>query len=260
MPQNEHIELHRKRHGRRLDHEERTRKKEAREPRVRARKAKKLRGIKAKRYNKERFSEKVQLRKKFKAFEEKGTEIAVDRPDEGAVPAYLLDRKDKQAGKAISAQVKQKVKDKAAKYNVPLPKVRAQSENEVFREVKSGKRGKSWKRMVTKVTFVPESFTRKPPKFERFIRPTGLRFKKAHVTHPELKTTFHLPIIGVKRNPSSAMYTSLGVITKGTIIEVNISELGMVTAGGKVVWGKYAQVTNNPENDGCINAVLLLSK
>ena len=116
------------------------------------------------------------------------------------------------------------------------------------------------KRMVTKVTFVPESFTRKPPKFERFIRPTGLRFKKAHVTHPELKTTFHLPIIGVKRNPSSAMYTSLGVITKGTIIEVNISELGMVTAGGKVVWGKYAQVTNNPENDGCINAVLLLSK
>ena len=114
--------------------------------------------------------------------------------------------------------------------------------------------------MVTKVTFVPESFTRKPPKFERFIRPTGLRFKKAHVTHPELKTTFHLPIIGVKRNPSSAMYTSLGVITKGTIIEVNISELGMVTAGGKVVWGKYAQVTNNPENDGCINAVLLLSK
>ena len=46
---------------------------------MRAKKAKKLRGIKAKRYNKERFSEKVQLRKKFKAFEEKGTEIAVDR-------------------------------------------------------------------------------------------------------------------------------------------------------------------------------------
>ena len=41
--------------------------------------------------------------------------------------------------------------------------------------------------MVTKVTFVGENFTRKPPKFERFIRPMGLRFKKAHVTHPELK-------------------------------------------------------------------------
>lgn len=42
------------------------------------------------------------------------------------------------------------------------------------------------------------------------------------------------------------MYTQLGVLTKGTIIEVNVSELGMVTTGGKVVWGKYAQVTNNP--------------
>lgn len=31
-------------------------------------------------------------------------------------------------------------------------------------------------------------------------------------------------------------------MTKGTIIEVNVSELGLVTAGGKVVWGKYAQV------------------
>lgn len=35
-----------------------------------------------------------------------------------------------------------------------------------------------------------------------------------------------------------------------------MSELGMVTTGGKVVFGKYAQITNNPENDGCINAVL----
>ena len=52
------------------------------------------------------------------------------------------------------------------------------------------------------------------------------------------------------------MYTQLGVLTKGTVIEVNVSELGMVTAGGKVVFGKYAQITNNPENDGCINAVL----
>ena len=41
----------------------------------------------------------------------------------------------------------------------------------------------------------------------------------------------------------SFLLSSLGVITKGTVIEVNISELGMVTAGGKVVWGKYAQVS-----------------
>jgi hypothetical protein len=31
-------------------------------------------------------------------------------------------------------------------------------------------------------------------------------------------------------------------IRAGTIIEVNVSELGLVTPAGKVVWGKYAQV------------------
>ncbi|XP_030974505.1 uncharacterized protein LOC115994472 [Quercus lobata] len=40
--------------------------------------------------------------------------------------------------------------------------------------------------------------------------------------------------------------------------QVNVSELGLVTPAGKVVWGKYAQVPNNPENDGCLNAVLLV--
>jgi ribosome biogenesis protein NSA2 len=81
---------------------------------------------------------------------------------------------------------------------------------------------------------------------------------KANVTHPELQATFQLEILGVKKNPSSALYTTLGVITKGTIIEVNVSDLGLVTPAGKVVWGKYAQVTNNPENDGCINCLLLV--
>ena len=103
-----------------------------------------------------------------------------------------------------------------------MPKVKAISESEVFKVVKTGKsRRKAWKRMVTKATFVGESFTRKPPKFERFIRPMGLRYTKAHVTHPELKATFHLPIIGVKKNPSSPLFTSLGVLTKGTVIEVS---------------------------------------
>jgi Ribosomal protein S8e len=75
----------------------------------------------------------------------------------------------------------------------------------------------------------------------------------------DLKATFQLQILGVKKNPQSPMYTQLGVMTKGTVIEVNVSELGMVTTGGKVVFGKYAQITNNPENDGCINAVLRAS-
>lgn len=260
MPQNEHIELFRKRHGRRFDYEERKRKKEARQPHEQSKTAKKLRGIKAKLHNKKRHSEKIQMKKTLKMHEERKTkQKAEDTVPKGVEPAYLLDRQEQTSAKVLSNMIKQKRKEKAGKWDVPLPKVKAVSEAEVFKVVKSGKsKRKAWKRMVTKVTYVGEGFTRKPAKFERFIRPMGLRFKKAHVTHPELKATFNLPIIGVKKNPSSPMYTSLGVITKGTIVEVNISELGLVTQTGKVVWGKYAQVTNHPENDGCINAVLLV--
>lgn len=259
MPQNEHIELHIKRHGRRLDYEERKRKKEARKVHKDSKKAQTLRGIRAKLYNKQRFNEKVQMKKTIKAHEQKEVRQREERDDTEALPAYLLDREEQSRGKTLSNMLKQKRKEKAGKWDVPIPKTRAVSEAEVFRELRSGKRKKkSWKRMVTKVTFVGDNFTRKPPKFERFIRPMGLRFKSAHVTHPELKQTFNLPIVGVKKNPSSSLYTSLGVITKGTVIEVNISELGLVTQTGKVVWAKYAQVTNNPENDGCINAVLLV--
>ena len=39
---------------------------------------------------------------------------------------------------------------------------------------------------------------------------------------------------------------------------VALHQIIITSHGGKVVWGKYAQVTNNPENDGCINAVLLV--
>lgn len=246
-------------YGRRLDYEERKRKREAREPHKRAERARSLRGIKAKIFNKERRNEKIQMKKKIKAHEQKRVKEKSDKPQDGAIPTFLLDRNVTRDSKVLSNMIKQKRKEKVGKWDVPIPKVRAQSESEVFKVVRSGKtKRKSWKRMVTKVTFVGENFTRKPPKFERFIRPMALRFKTAHVSHPELKATFSLPIIGVKKNPTSPMYTSLGVITKGTIIEVNISELGLVTNSGKVVWGKYAQVTNNPENDGCINAVLLV--
>jgi len=261
MPQNEHIELHRKRHGYRLDYHERKRKKEARAPKTRSTKAQKLRGLKAKLYNKQRHSEKVQMKKTIKMHEEKPTKQKSknEKVPDGAIPAYLLDRETQNRAKVLSNSIKQKRKEKAGKWDVAIPKVRAQSEAEVFKIIKTGKtRRKAWKRMVTKACFVGEGFTRKPPKFERFIRPMALRYTKAHVTHPELKATFQLPIVGVKKNPSSPMYTSLGVMTKGTVIEVNVSELGLITQGGKVVWAKYAQVTNNPENDGCINAVLLV--
>jgi ribosome biogenesis protein NSA2 len=72
-----------------------------------------------------------------------------------------------------------------------------------------------------------------------------------------------LEILGVKKNPQSTVYTTLGVITKGTVIEVrgrdgrpycvqagrrvtgvfvqvNVSELGLITNTGKVVWGAFS--------------------
>jgi ribosome biogenesis protein NSA2 len=260
MPQNEHIELHRKRFGRKFDYEEKKRKKEARLAHERSEFAQKVHGLRAKFLNKKRYQEKATMKKTLAVHEERTNKHKdEDAVPKGAVPSYLLDREGQNRAKVLSNTVKQKRKEKAGKWSVPIPKVRPIAEAEMFKVIKTGKRkAKAWKRMITKATFVGEGFTRKPPKYERFIRPRSLRYKKAHVTHPELKTTFYLDIIGVKKNPQSPLYTNLGVVTKGTVIEVNVSELGLVTQSGKVVWGKYAQVTNNPENDGCINAVLLV--
>jgi ribosome biogenesis protein NSA2 len=71
-------------------------------------------------------------------------------------------------------------------------------------------------------------------------------------------SSVQLSILSVKKNPQNPLYTQLGVLSKGTVLEINVSELGIVTTSGKVVWGRYAQVTSNPENDGCVNAVLLV--
>lgn len=199
------------------------------------------------------------MKKTLKMHEEKDAEVKVNNDNQAAIPSYLLDRDEVNRSKILSNTIKQKRKEKAGKWTLPVPKVKPLTEDEMFKQTKSGKRKqKAWKRTINKICFVGDNFTRKPPKYERFIRPMGLRFKKANVTHPELKTTFQLDILGVKKNPQSSLYTGLGVITKGTILEVNVSELGLVTQGGKVIWGKYAQVTNNPENDGCINCVLLV--
>lgn len=260
MPQNEYIKESIKRFGRRFDHEERMRKKKAREPKKIAKTARKLRGIKAKLFTKKRYSEKATMKKTIKAHQEKDAKTKDgDEVKPGAVPAYLLDREQVRRTKVLSNMIKQKRKEKAGKWQVPIPKVKAMTEDEMFKILRTGKRKKkAWKRVVNKISFVGDNFTRKAPKYERYIRPSALRQKKAHVTHPELKMTFHLDIVSVKKNPQSLLYTSLGVITKGTIIEVNVSELGLVTQTGKVIWAKYAQVTNNPDMDGCINALLLV--
>ena len=53
----------------------------------------------------------------------------------------------------------------AGKWAVPLPKVKPIADDEMFKTVITGKKkSKSWKRMVTKVTFVGDNFTRKAPK------------------------------------------------------------------------------------------------
>lgn len=243
-----------------MDQMERDRKREARKSHKMSKFAQKSFGLKAKLFNQKRFKEKAAMKKTIALHQQGSNKHANDEKlNDGAVPAYLLDREEVSRAKVLSNTVKQKRKEKAGKWTVPIPKVKPVADDEMFKQFKSGKRQKkNWKRMITKVTFVGDAYTRKAPKYERFIRPTGLRMKKAHVTHPELKTTFCLDILGVKKNPSSSLYTNLGVMTKGTIVEVNVSELGLVTQSGKVVWGKYAQVTNNPELDGCINAVLLV--
>ena len=94
--------------------------------------------------------------------EEKQTKTKSDENvQEGAVPAYLLDREKQNRAKVLSNMIKQKRKEKAVcntliicnivfvllnktlnkkgKWEVPLPKVKAMSESEVFKVVKTGK-------------------------------------------------------------------------------------------------------------------------
>eukprot|EP00767_Chilomastix_cuspidata_P007612 gnl/Chilomastix_cuspidata/835.p1 GENE.gnl/Chilomastix_cuspidata/835~~gnl/Chilomastix_cuspidata/835.p1 ORF type:complete len:261 (-),score=120.09 gnl/Chilomastix_cuspidata/835:1032-1814(-) len=259
MPQGDHIDLHRRRHGRRFDAEERERKRVAREHRVIAKKSRKLRGIKAKLHSDRRRREKIQMRKVIQQHEEKTTNRKAEKPTTSApLPAYLLDRGEAVRSKVLAAAARQRTASRSTAHALPIPRVRPQSESEVLRVLRTGKRKrKQWKRLVARPVFVPLDFTRNPPKLERFVRPNALRYRDANVTHPELGVTVKLRIIGVKKNPSGQLLTSLGVLARGTVIEVNVAGLGLVTASGKVVWGKYAQITNNPERDGCVNAVLL---
>lgn len=132
-----------------FDHDERVRKRTARERTQVSKDAQNLRGLRAKLFQKQRYRDKVQLRKTIKEREEKNVSSAGDAAPADARPAYLLDRSAEKNAKSISTSIKQKRADKAARFNVPLPKVKGLSEEEVFSVVTSGKRkNKSWKRMV----------------------------------------------------------------------------------------------------------------
>ena len=58
----------------------------------------------------------------------------------GAVPAYLLDREGVSRAKILSNTVKQKRKEKAGKWSVPVPKVRPITESEMFKVITTGKK------------------------------------------------------------------------------------------------------------------------
>lgn len=142
------------------------RKKEARQAHRSSKVSQSLTGLKAKLHNRKRHIAKIQMKKQIKQHEQRN--IKQSEPSalpDGAVPTYLLDRAQEKTAKQLSSMVKQKRKEAAARFSVPLPKVRGMAEEEVFKVLKTGKsKGKSWKRVITKPTFVGEGFTRRPVK------------------------------------------------------------------------------------------------
>lgn len=142
------------------------RKKEAREAHRSSKVSQSLTGLKAKLHNRKRHIAKIQMKKQIKQHEQRN--IKQSEPSalpDGAVPTYLLDRAQEKTAKQLSSMVKQKRKEAAARFSVPLPKVRGMAEEEVFKVLKTGKsKRKSWKRVITKPTFVGEGFTRRPVK------------------------------------------------------------------------------------------------
>ena len=58
----------------------------------------------------------------------------------GAIPAYLMDREGESRSKVLSNMIKQKRKEKAGKWSVPLPQVKGVAEDEVFKVLTTGKK------------------------------------------------------------------------------------------------------------------------
>ena len=72
------------------------------------------------------------MKKKIRSMEEQ--KVQSDGPSEPSsqpLPQYLLDRGKGNEAKALSSRIKEKRSDKAARYSVPLPKVKGISEEEM---------------------------------------------------------------------------------------------------------------------------------
>lgn len=121
------MERWRKQHGRRLDYEERKRKKEAREGHKASKDAQNLRGLRAKLHAESRRKEKIQMRKQIKAHEERNVKTNNEKEPSEPMPAYLLDRNNPETAKAISTQIKNKRAEKAARVSRPQKRFMAGS-------------------------------------------------------------------------------------------------------------------------------------
>lgn len=114
-----------------MDYCEKKRKKEGRDAHERS-KTKKMIGLKAKLYHKQRQAETIQMKKPIKMHGRRNTKQRNDeKTPQRAVPAYLLDREGQSRAQVLSNMIKQKRKEKAGKWEVPLPKVCPQGETEV---------------------------------------------------------------------------------------------------------------------------------
>merc|ERR1711998_412883 len=110
--------------------------------------AQRAHGSRAKQFNEKRFKEKAAMKKTLAIHEEKKNKHKKeDVVPDGAVPAYLMDREGVSRAKVLSNTVKQKRKEKAGKWDVPIPKVKPVADDEMFKVMRSGKRkAKAWKR------------------------------------------------------------------------------------------------------------------
>ncbi|MBA0587913.1 hypothetical protein Gorai_001033, partial [Gossypium raimondii] len=93
---------------------------------------------------KKNYAEKALMKKTLAMHEESSTRRKVDdEVQDGAIPAYLMDRENTTRAKVLSNTIKQKRKEKAGKWEVPIPKlfdflsfdlqVRPVAEDEMFK-------------------------------------------------------------------------------------------------------------------------------
>ena len=97
-------------------------------------------GLRAKLYQKKRHHEKIQMKKQIRQKEESNVKSSGPQESSAPVAEYLLDRNPPSNAKALSSAIKNKRKEAAAKFSVPLPKVKGISEEEMFKVVKTGKK------------------------------------------------------------------------------------------------------------------------